>query len=389
VSSATSRQVVVSPALNKLLDVAQVLAAQKKFEEALAKLNEAEASSTKSPDEKYLINRARIQIASATNNKDLLVRSTEAVLSGGVASQEEKQQYSKVLAHSYFSQKDYSKAIAVLQLFFNAGGSDDSMRDMLSRSYYLNSQWADAAREVTKDIQKVEATGGKPSEMQLKILSSSANKMKDRQGYATAMEKLALYYPKKEYLAELIVNLISKPSFPDSLALDAYRLMHATGQVSTEKDYTAMAQLAMVSGYPAEAKKVLEEGFSKGLLGSGSNASKHKQQLETAKNAEATETRTLGERESQLAKNKLGAGLVDLGFAYADRGQYEKGIALMEEGISLGKLKRPDEAKLRLGVAYVMAGQKDKAQATFAKVEGKTNAAELAKYWNLHLKSGL
>ena len=37
--------------------------------------------------------------------------------------------------------------------------------------------------------------------------------------------------------------------------------------------------------------------------------------------------------------------------------QFDKGIPLIEQGIAKGGLKVPDEAKLRLGLAYMRAGQ--------------------------------
>ena len=56
-------------------------------------------------------------------------------------------------------------------------------------------------------------------------------------------------------------------------------------------------------------------------------------------------------------------------------------IALMQQGIKQGKLKRVDEANLHLGIAYLRAGQKAKARETFKLVGGTDGTADLARLW--------
>ena len=53
---------------------------------------------------------------------------------------------------------------------------------------------------------------------------------------------------------------------------------------------------------------------------------------------------------------------------------------MMEAAIKGGGLKRPDDAKLRLGQAYAMAGNKSKAVSTLRTVGGKDGTAEIARY---------
>ena len=47
----------------------------------------------------------------------------------------------------------------------------------------------------------------------------------------------------------------------------------------------------------------------------------------------------------------------------------------------MGGLKRPDDAKLRLGLAQLKSGNKAKAAATLKGVSGKEGAAEIARLW--------
>jgi hypothetical protein len=60
----------------------------------------------------------------------------------------------------------------------------------------------------------------------------------------------------------------------------------------------------------------------------------------------------------------------------------------MEEGIKKGGLKRPEDAKLLLGVAQIQAGSKSRAVQTLKTVHGADGAADLAKLWTLIAQRG-
>ena len=58
----------------------------------------------------------------------------------------------------------------------------------------------------------------------------------------------------------------------------------------------------------------------------------------------------------------------------------------MQQGISKGGLKRPEDAKLHLGIAMFMAGDNAKAQASFKTVAGADGTADLARLWLLYAR---
>jgi hypothetical protein len=67
-------------------------------------------------------------------------------------------------------------------------------------------------------------------------------------------------------------------------------------------------------------------------------------------------------------------------------GQAAKGVQMMQQGIAKGGIKRLEDAKLHLGIAQLIAGDKAKAQATFRSVQGNDGTTDLARLWLLHAR---
>ena len=130
------------------------------------------------------------------------------------------------------------------------------------------------------------------------------------------------------------------------------------------------------------------EGFPDDLwlLGTGDKAEAHKK-LRAKLVAEAEQdTKTSAADIANALKKPNGIAMVNVGFGLIGQGQYDKGIELLEKGIAKGLPKRPDDARLHLGIAYALAGQIDKAKQVFATVSGKEGLDELARYWTLALR---
>jgi hypothetical protein len=223
----------------------------------------------------------------------------------------------------------------------------------------------------------------RPTEEELQIVANCNLKQKDNAGYVAAMEKLATYYPKKEYWTDLLNRVQKKPGFSDRLAIDVYRLKMATGNIATAADYMEFAQLSLQAGIPAEAKTIVDKGYAAKVLGVGAEADRQKRlkDLVDKSLAETKSTRAAAEAEAQSAKE--GTDLVKIGANYVYEGNADKGIKMMEEGVKRGGLKRPEDAKLQLAEALIQAGHRGKAVNVLKDVKGTDGTADLARLWSL------
>lgn len=367
--------------VSKPLQAAQELMKNKKYKEALAKVHELDAIGGKTPYENFITERMRGAAASAAGDADTAGKAFDAVLASGRLPAAEQLKLIEAMAGTYYRNKDYRKTISWAQRYLKEDGGNASMSALLIQSEYLSGDYAGAARSLSAEFQADDKAGRVPSEERMRLLGSSYQQIKDEAGYAAVLERLVAHYPKKEYWADLIARIQAKPGFSERLSLDLYRLQLASGNMSAANHYMEMTQLALQVGFPAEAKKVVELGFSSGALGTGAEAERHKRLRELVNTKVAEDVKALGQGDAQAANAKDGTALVNIGYNYVVNGQLDKGINLMEQGISKGGLKRPDDIKLRLGQAYQQAGKKAKAVQVFKTVQGGDGAADLARLW--------
>lgn len=372
------------PEVGKPLQAAQDLIKAGKFRDALAKVREADAVGGKTAAEMTTIERMRLAAASGAGDADTAAKAFDAVSSGiGGA---DKLRMIESIAGTYYRSKEYAKAMQWYQRYFKEGGTSAANRTLLIQTQYLSGDLAGATRELMAEIQAAEKNGTAPAEDRINLLMNAAVKQKDIAGETFALERLVSYYPKKEYWVTLLNRLQRKPNFSDRLALDTYRLSLATGSMSTASDYMELAQLTLQAGFPAEGKKVVEKGFAAGVLGAGPEAERHKRLRDLVDKKVAEAKAAQAEDEKQALAGKDGSDLVSVGMNLVFNGQSAKGLQLMQQGIGKGGLKRPEDAKLHLGIAQIAAGDTTKAQATLRTVAGTDGTADLARLWALYAR---
>lgn len=374
----------VRPEVGKPLQAAQDLVKAGKYREALAKVREADAVAGKSASETTTIERMRLAAASGAGDADTAAKSFEAI--SATVGGPDKLRMIESIAGTFYRSKEYAKAMQWYQRYFREGGTSGVNRTLLIQTQYLSGDFAGASKELMAEIQAAEKNGTAPAEERINLLMNAAVRQKDIASETFALERLVSYYPKKEYWVTLLNRLQRKPNFSDRLVLDTYRLSLATGSMSTASDYMELAQLTLQAGFPAEGKKVVDKGFAAGVLGAGAEAERHKRlrDLVTKKVDETKLTQASDEKQALAAKD--GNDLVNIGMGLVFEGQSAKGLQLMQQGINKGGLKRPEDAKLHLGIAQISAGDNAKAQATFKTVSGNDGTADLARLWALYAR---
>jgi hypothetical protein len=363
------------PEIGNPLKAAQDLMKQGKNKEALAKLREADAVSGKSANESYLIERVRAAASSSAGDYDTAAKSFETLIASGKLSAAEKEKFSEGLIGIYIRGKDFSKANAAINRQLKEHDSPN-LRALLIQNYYTQGNLGQAETEL-RNIEK----NGHLNEDQLGLLANIQLKKNDKAGYVNTIEKLAASYPKTSYWTDLLNRVVTKPNYSNRLTVDVYRLKLANNLLKKPSEYVEMAQLVLQAKAPAEAIKVIDKGYKAGVLGVGAEAARHQRLKDLAEKTLADTNKTLAVDEAALVKAKDNDGLLAMGYGLVQAGQADKGLAMMNAAIKSGGLRNPEDAKLRLGEAYAVAGKKQQAITTLKTVGGSDGTAELARYW--------
>jgi hypothetical protein len=369
----------VRPEVGKPLQEAAAPIKAGKYREALARVTEAEAVGGKTPTETYLVERMRFSAAQGAGDTGAAAAAIDAMAATGRSPPAERLPMTFAIATDYYRAKDYPHALTWLDRYRKEGGTDPAARTLIIQSYYLNHDCVSVAREL-----QPAADAGRASEEDLQLLASCYQQSGDKNGYANVLERLVTSYPKKEYWSDLLTRTQGRKGFADRLDLDLYRLRFLTGNLATGNDFMDMGQLAIASGSPYEAKKVVDQGFATNVFGTGPATERPKRLQDLINKQIADSKATAASRDADAAAAKEGDLMVDLGFAKVTAGNFDAGIAQMEAGIAKDSLKRPDDARLHLGEAYIMAGKKPKGRDILRTVKGTDGTQDVARLWLIY-----
>ncbi len=373
------------PEVGKPLQQASELLRAGKAKEALAKAREADAVGGKTASEQLMIDRVKGAAAQRAGDAATALAAFESAYSR--SSGAEQAQMAEQVAFAYSQQKNNAKAAEWVAKARAAGGNSASLNQLAAYLQGSSGDYSQIFRESQASVAAAEKEGRRPSEDDLLRLADAAKRTGNNGVYSGALEKLVLYYAKKDYWNAHLASLQRKPGFSDRLALDVQRLRLANGLITKTDDYMELAQLALQAGFPVEAKSIVDKGYASGALGTGEQAARHARLKDLVLKSQAESAAGIAQQASEAAAEKEGNDLIKVGTVYASMGQSDKAVELIEKGIAKGGLKRPDDAKLRLGLAMAQSPKtKGKGLQTLRAVGGSDGTADVARLYAVALQ---
>jgi tetratricopeptide (TPR) repeat protein len=372
----------IRPDVAKPLQAASDLLKAGKAKEALVKVREADAVGGKTASEQLVIDRMKGAAAQRVGDTATTIAAFESVYERGAGS--EKAQMAEQIAFAYSQQKNWPKTSEWANKAKAAGGNSASLNQLIAFVQSQSGDFSTVMRDSQAAVSAAEKDGRRPGEDDLLRLADAARRMNNNAVYTSTLEKLVLYYPKKDYWSAHLASIQRKPGFSDRLGLDVQRLKLANGLMTKADEYMELAQLALQAGLPVEAKGIVDKGYAANVLGTGDQAPRHQRLKDLVLKSEAESAAGLAKNVEEASALKEGNELVKVGTVYASMGQPDKAVELIEKGIAKGGLKRPDEAKLRLALAMA-ANPKTKAKGLQAlrAVGGSDGTAEVAKLYTV------
>jgi len=378
----TTAPISVQMAVYKPLQAAQEALKNSQPQQALALAKEALAVPNITPAETFLVQRTVAVAALAAQDFDQAAASLTLLLSQPGLSAAEQRPFLESLIFVSQQKKDLTGVVKWAQLYLRDGGANSSVRPVLIQTLSLLNAHQDVVQEMQIKMKLDAAAGQKPSEAELRTLAVSYRELKDEAGYEATLYQLLALFPTKAYWAEAIDRQSSQAQAHARLDLDLYRLSEETGTLDDAAEYVMMAELALRAGLPADAQRVLENGFQQGVLGQGAQASAHAKlrQLAAAKLAE--DDKLMAALEKSAKDSNAWVGLGDVWFS---KQQWPQASAMYAKALAAGPVRREAEVYLHQAIAVFKAGDAVASRALLDKINGDKTAMALARLWRIRM----
>jgi hypothetical protein len=370
----------VTAAVAKPLKDASDLLRAGKAKEALSKLSGVTGSG---PDDTYMLARVRGAAYQRMGDNGQAAQNLEAAFATGKVPASEAGPLAESIANAYVQMHNNGKAQQWIDKAKAAGDNSAGIREMQAYLQGSSGDYAQIARDNAAQVKAAEDAGRRPGEDDLLRLADAYRHTHNTVGDLQVKEKLVTYYPSnKQYVGIYLSDLPGKSGFSSRYSLDLLRLRLASGNLTNAADYMEMAQLLLQAQLPAEAKVVVDKGYAAGILGTGAEAARQQRLRDLTNKNAAAAAASIAKRAEAAKATKDGNDLVTIGTEYASMGQYDLAIDLIQQGIAKDTLKRPEDAKLRLGVAMLQSGKnKSKAVQQLRSVQGADGAPDVARLY--------
>ena len=294
------------------------------------------------------------------------------------------------IAQLYFVQEQWQQGIDALLMWFEMNEKPNAgAYVLLAQGYYQVKRYDLALDNVETAIAMHEGEGKLPKEQWYNLARFLYFDKEDFDSALDVLNTLIIYYPKKQYWVQASHLYGEKKDEPRQLAL--MEAAYEQGFLDRSSELVTMAYLYLNAEVPYYAGSVIEKGFSDELV---EDKSKN-YELAGSAWAQAQEVaKSIPMMEKAAAKSEEGELYVRLGNVYLDGDQFQKSADSIIKGLNKGGIKRPDQARLALGMAYFNLGDYNEARKAFraASKEGARRkewerSKEMAQQWIAYVTS--
>jgi hypothetical protein len=287
------------------------------------------------------------------------------------------------IAQLYFVQEEWQKGInALLEWFKVTETPNANAYVLLSQGYYQVKDYDKALFNVEKAISMYEAKDKIPKEQWYNLARFLYFEKDDTNKTVDILEILLKYYPKKQYWVQL--SHMYGEQKKESEQLSAMDTAYVQGMLDKGTEQVTMAYLYLNGDLPYKAAKVMDKGLKNKSIDDKSRnweiAGSAWRQAQEIKKA-------IPAMEEAAAKSDQGELYTRLGNVYLDGDQFKKAITALNKGLSRGGVKRPDTARLVLGMAYFNDKQYNKARDAFKSAGRDERSAKYANQWIAYMDS--
>ncbi|MFK8040966.1 tetratricopeptide repeat protein [Congregibacter sp.] len=289
------------------------------------------------------------------------------------------------VAQLYFVQERWADGIDALQKWFDMTETPNATAYVLmAQGYYQLKDYDKALQNINVAIDDFDAKGKIPKEQWYNLARFLyAEKNMTNEAVAT-LQQLVTYYPKKQYWVQL--SFMYSEMNEEALQLGAMETAYVQNMLEKDGEYRNIASLFLNAEVPYKASVVLQEGLEQEIV---QDNSKNWELLAGALRQAQEVDDAIPAMEKAASMSDDGDLYARLGNIYLDADQNENAIEAINKGLNRGGVKRADNARLVLGMAYFNTKQYAKARDAFRAAARDERSKKYADQWIAYMSSEL
>ena len=287
------------------------------------------------------------------------------------------------VAQLYFLQEEWQKGIDTLNQWMAASDNPSTNAYvLLANGYYQLKDYDKSLFNIETAIERDQAAGKLPKEQWYNLARFIYF---DRDQYRKALDILdilIMYYPKKSYWLQASALYSELGDEPRQLAM--LEVSYEQGLLDRSQDIVNLASMYLNAEVPYWGAKAMDTGFSDGIVEEEST----NYELAGAAWRQAQEVdKSLPMLEAAASTSEKGELYARLGNVYLDVDKNKQAVEALKKGLDKGGIKRPDQARLALGMAYFNLGEFNAARRAFRDARKDKRARSYADQWLKYITS--
>jgi len=332
------------------------------YSEAIRLLKEAKAKAPLSPQEEQGVNELLIWAASGAKDHKLVLQTVDERLATGRVTGADLTRKLRLKATTQYSLRDYRGAAASFDKLAAQGPLNGDDLTLLGTSQMQFKDYRAAATTLERAIAANQKAGrtAKVGTL-LEMLNSAYHETNNKAKRMQTLHRLMAVAPKASVFKQL-ANAYEVETVNDPVVMiNVYRLGAARGLLSGEH-YAKYAEKALDLSSPGEAVAMMEKGMAAGAI---KKDDRNNRLLTDAKSQVNRVKATLPQQEAEAKAIATGEPESKLATAYFTLKNYAKATEAAQRGVTKGKLKRPDNLNMLLGISLANSKKTSQAKEAF------------------------
>ena len=287
------------------------------------------------------------------------------------------------VAQLYFLQENWKKGIDTLNTWMSVTETPStSAYVLLANGYFQLKDYDKSLSNIQIAIDREEAAGKLPKEQWYNLARFIHF---DRDNFRAALdilEILVMYYPKKQYWVQ--ASHLYGEEKDEARQLAMLEATYEQNLLDRSQDIVLLSQLYLQAEVPFSAARAMEKGLADDIV---EKESKNYELAGVAWRQAQEVTKSLPMLEAAASKSEKGELYARLGNVYLDVDKNKEAVEALKRGLDRGGVKRPDQARLALGMAYFNLGDFNAARRAFREARKDKRARSYADQWLKYITS--